>query len=113
MSNACGQFGRLYSESGMCYNADGDGFNNNTGEVDISCEVDASLEMEAASHPKYNALTGTSAMPRDGKKYGPPPFYCGPKRSHQIYAGYWDGFSQEFVRDVAYPSALGKVDIEG
>ena len=110
MSNACGQFGLLYSEKGTCSSsADGDGFNNNTSGVDMSCEVDTSLEIEAAPHPRYNYPSNAQG----DRRYGPPPFYCGPKRRYQRFAGYWDEYSQEFVRDVAYPSALGKMDVEG
>jgi hypothetical protein len=125
MANACGQFGKLYSDTTadmtMCLYTDGaGGFHNYTagsGGVDMSCPIDTSLEMEAAPHPRYNySPDNNNARQQQGastKKYGPPPFYCGPKRRFNRYAGYWDGYSQEFVRDVAYPSALGKVDVEG
>jgi hypothetical protein len=112
ISNACGQFGKLYSDKGMCVNDGNDGFADNTGSgMDMSCEIDTTLEIEAASHPRYNVPN--SPQLGNSRKYGPPPFYCGPKKRVNRFSGYWDGYSQEFVRDVAYPSALGKVDVEG
>jgi len=108
-SNACGQYGNLYEESGVCFNTDNGGFSNSTENVDMSCSVDTTMGFEAAPHPKYNAPTDLD-QGSTSRKYGPPPFHCEPKNR---YPGYWDGYSQEFVRDVAYPSALGKIDVEG
>ncbi|KAL7521361.1 hypothetical protein ACHAWX_006029 [Stephanocyclus meneghinianus] len=104
MSNACGQFGLLYHDKRHCFEVSA----NNT--IDMACQVDATLEIDAAAHPKYNY------QPEEGKESRyrpPPPFYCGPKRRNHLYSGYWDAYSAQFVRNVAYPSALGKTDVEG
>ena len=116
MSNACGQFGKLYSneDGNTCLATQDDGFTNTTDDrVDMSCPIDASLEMEAAIHPRYN-YPNTKQQPLQGgpsRKYGPPPFYCG--SNYGRFSGYWDGYLQEFVGDVAYPSSLGKTNVEG
>lgn len=107
MSNACGQFGKSYQENdGSCL-VDGE---SDTSKVDMSCPIDNTLEMEAAPHPKYNYQLSEGANARNRP---PPPFACGPKKQFNLYSGYWDGYSAEFVRNVAYPSALGRTDVEG
>lgn len=117
MSNACGQFGKLYSDNeDTCFASTGDdGFTNTTTDgmqIDMSCSVDVTLEMEAAIHPKYNHPSNTQQSQGDSsRKYGPPPFYCG--SNFNRFSGYWDGYLQEFVGNVAYPSSLGKTNVQG
>ncbi|KAL3786229.1 hypothetical protein HJC23_002480 [Cyclotella cryptica] len=104
MSNACGQFGRLYHDKQQCHDA------SSKNDIDMSCPVDATLEIDAATHPKYNHQPGEG---NESRYRPPPPFYCGPKKRFNLYSGYWDAYSAEFIRNVAYPSALGKTDVEG
>lgn len=119
MSNACGQFGKLYNDTSSCtVDASGSGFGNSGTDneeerVDMSCDFDPTLEMDAAPHPTYNYPSNALYQEQGKTHYGPPPFYCEPQREFHEFSGYWDGYLQEFVRDVAYPSALGKVDVEG
>lgn len=102
-SNACGQNGQSYQEE------DVDCFIDN---VDVSCEVDPLMDMRATIHPKYNYIPGKTVS--DGFRNQPPPeFACGKKDYKGDYTGYWDGYTAEFVQDVAYPSANGRIDVEG
>ena len=117
MSNACGQYGQLYQENDneQCnVISDNDPDDSND---DMSCRANPNLEMTAATHPKYNyqesiynSETATTSIKGDQP---PPPFYCGKKRDQEDYSGYWDGYNVEFVRRVAYPSTVGKVDVQG
>lgn len=97
MANACGQLGQLYQEQ----------------ESDDSdaCPPDPNLEVTAVLHPKYNY---NPAKDYGGKRHRPPPpFRCVPRDFPEDYAGYWDGYDLEFVRRVAYPSALGQLSVQG
>eukprot|EP00985_Skeletonema_marinoi_P017904 scaffold9914_cov142-Skeletonema_marinoi.AAC.1 len=104
-SNACGQNGRLYQEE----EEDGDCSIN---DVDVSCPVDPLMDMRATVHPKYNYIPGKTVS--EGFRNQPPPeFACGKKDYEGDYPGYWDGYTAEFVQDVAYPAANGRIDVEG
>ena len=105
LSNACGQHGRSYQEEEgeECLVEDG---------VDVSCDVDPFLDMRASIHPRYNYIPGkTSDMGFENQP--PPEFACGKKDFKGDYSGYWDGFTAEFVKDVAYPNVNGRIDVEG
>lgn len=103
MSNACGQFGQLYQQE-ECSSAEND-------DDDMSCPFDPNMEVTAELHPKYNY---DPSKDKDGIRHRPPPpFTCVPKDFPEDYSGYWDGYDLEFVRRVAYPSALGEISVEG
>ena len=107
-SNACGQNGRSYQGE-----EDTDAQQDCTiNDVDVSCPVDPLMDMRATVHPKYNYIPGKTVS--DGFRNQPPPeFACGKKDYEGDYPGYWDGYTAEFVQDVAYPSAGGRIDVEG
>eukprot|EP00571_Detonula_confervacea_P012972 CAMPEP_0172305388 /NCGR_PEP_ID=MMETSP1058-20130122/6691_1 /TAXON_ID=83371 /ORGANISM="Detonula confervacea, Strain CCMP 353" /LENGTH=1217 /DNA_ID=CAMNT_0013016979 /DNA_START=73 /DNA_END=3723 /DNA_ORIENTATION=+ len=119
MSNACGQFGRLYQDEVCIASNIDNGNGDEESNVDMSCPVDSNLEITAELHPKYNYQQGKEDVNKNNNNNNvidqspPPPFFCMPKQYESDYAGYWDGYNMEFVRRVAYPSLLGKVDVEG
>lgn len=104
LSNACGQNGQSYQEQ------DEDCFIDN---VDVSCEVDPLMDMRATIHPKYNYVPDKATVSDGFRNQPPPEFACGRKDYEGDYTGYWDGYTEEFVQDVAYPSVSGRIDVEG
>lgn len=112
MSNACGQFGKVYHQEHCeatnvvvtTTAADGS-TTSSSSTVDMTCPLDIDLVAEATPHPRLDHLQNSIGLP--------PPLQCMPKKYESNYAGYWDGYDAKFVRDVAYPSVLGQVDVGG
>ena len=106
LSNACGQNGRSYQE-------DDDDAECTINDIDVSCEVDRLMDMRASIHPTYNYQPRKTLDTGKFSNQPPPEFSCGTKDYTGDYPGYWDGYTAEFVQDVAYPSAGGRIDVEG
>lgn len=110
LSNACGQNGLSYQDEDVdCY----------IDNIDVSCNVDPLMDMRASIHPKYNYQSGKIEEEEQSNIYSsfshqpPPEFACGKKDYENDYTGYWDGYTAEFVQDVAYPNTNGRIDVEG
>ena len=110
LSNACGQNGLSYQDEDVeCY----------IDNIDVSCKVDPLMDMRASIHPKYNYQSGKEEEEEQQNNISlfsrqpPPEFACGKKDYENDYTGYWDGYTAEFVQDVAYPNANGRIDVEG
>ena len=76
---------------------------------DPSFPVDPDMELTATPHPRYNHREGGATAGAGARRWPPPPLRCEPGDK----TGYWDGYDAEFVRRVAYPSALGEVSTRG
>jgi hypothetical protein len=104
LSNACGQNGRSYQDEDVECTIE---------DMNVSCDVDRLMDMRASVHPKYNYQPGQKTPSYEFQNQPPPEFACGVKDYKGDYTGYWDSYTSEFVQDVAYPSANGRIDVEG
>ncbi|EJK47383.1 hypothetical protein THAOC_33899, partial [Thalassiosira oceanica] len=112
-SAACGQLGRNYQiESCPVLGDDGTPTYDDGAMVDSACPIDATVEVMAMPHPRYNSKEREKGEIVRGE-HPPPPLECRPKVFEGDYGGYWDGYSKEFVRNVAHPSTTGRIDTEG
>ena len=113
VSAACGQLGRDYQVESCPVLADDGTFTYDSGEiVDSACPIDRSVEVTAMPHPRYNSEQREYGEVVRGE-HPPPPLEARPKAYDGDHGGYWDGYSKEFVRNVAHPSTTGRIDTEG
>ena len=109
MSHACGQFGKSCQDGEGCV-ASAMGAEDADNVVgDPSCPVDPDMELTTTPHPRYDYREGEGTAGAGVRRRPPPPLRCEPGDK----TGYWDGYDAEFVRRVAYPSALGEVLTRG